>query len=127
MQGLEERAGPLTGIKVVELAGIGPAPLCCTLLADLGADVLRIDRPGPTHLGFEFAGPEADTRHRGRPSVAINLKNKGGIEAVLRLVETADVLVDPMRPGVLERLGPRRFASTPGRPRPAPSTRQRRP
>ncbi|HEY0890828.1 MAG TPA: CaiB/BaiF CoA-transferase family protein [Nocardioides sp.] len=98
---LGQGTGPLRGIKVVEIAGIGPGPHACTILADLGADVIRVDRPGGNPLG---GGPH-DLLTRGRPSVALDLKHPDAVATVLDLVERADVLVEGMRPGVLERLG----------------------
>ena len=98
-------SGPLSGVKVIELAGIGPGPLCCTLLADMGADVLRIDRNRPSGLGVSAGGDRTDLLRRSRPSVSIDLKHPGGIETVLSLAENADVLIEPFRPGVAERLG----------------------
>jgi alpha-methylacyl-CoA racemase len=98
---LGEGAGPLAGVKVVEIAGIGPGPHACMLLADLGADVIRIERPG----GQMLTGGSHDLLNRGRPSVALDLKKPEAVETVLRLVETADVLVEGMRPGVTERIG----------------------
>ena len=94
--------GPLRGVKVVEIAGIGPGPHACMILADLGADVIRIERPGGQPLAG--SGPEM-LLNRGRPSVALDLKHPDAVETVLRLVEGADVLVEGMRPGVAERLG----------------------
>jgi alpha-methylacyl-CoA racemase len=99
---LGQGTGPLRGIKVVEIAGIGPGPHACMILADLGADVIRVERAG----GAGSPGPrEADLLSRGRPSVALDLKNPAAVEAVLQLVEGADVLLEGMRPGVTERLG----------------------
>jgi alpha-methylacyl-CoA racemase len=96
--------GPLAGIKVVELAGIGPGPMCAMLLADLGATVLRIDRPGPQDLGV--ARPRRyDLLLRGRHSLAVDLKRPEGKALALRLVERADALIEGFRPGVTERLG----------------------
>jgi alpha-methylacyl-CoA racemase len=96
--------GPLAGIKVVELAGIGPGPMCAMLLADLGATVLRIDRPGPQDLGV--ARPRRyDLLLRGRHSLAVDLKRPQGKALALRLVESADALIEGFRPGVTERLG----------------------
>ena len=95
-------SGPLTGIRVVEIAGIGPAPLGCMVLADLGADVVRIDRPGGLRLGDESL---PDPTLRGRRRVAADLKDPAGRETVLRLAERADVLLEGYRPGVTERLG----------------------
>ncbi len=85
----------------MELAGIGPGPHACMTLADLGADVIRVDRPG----GGTFAGGETDVLSRGRPSVALDLKHPRGVQTVLDLVEGADVLIEGMRPGAAERLG----------------------
>jgi alpha-methylacyl-CoA racemase len=94
--------GPLTGIKVIELAGIGPAPYACMLLADLGAEVLRLERSSGT---LSAIMGRFDTLARGRRSVAIDLKAPGAVELTLDLVAEADVLVEAFRPGVAERLG----------------------
>jgi alpha-methylacyl-CoA racemase len=94
--------GPLRGVKVVELAGIGPAPFACMLLAELGAEVLRIERPGG---GLAMGPPELELVNRGRRNIAMDLKNPAAIDAVLQLVAGADVLVEGFRPGVAERLG----------------------
>jgi len=98
---LGQGSGPLRGMRVVELAGIGPGPHACMILADLGADVLRVDRPG----GQPLTGGPGDLLNRGRPSVALDLKHPDGIATVLDLVERADVLVEGLRPGTTERLG----------------------
>ncbi|MEY9893910.1 alpha-methylacyl-CoA racemase [Catenulispora sp. MAP12-49] len=94
-------AGPLQGLKVVEIAGIGPGPFAAMLLADLGAEVVRVDRPGGGGLSLG----DKDVLNRGRRSVAVDLKHPGGAEVVLRLAEQADVLIEGYRPGVAERLG----------------------
>src|SRR5580700_3290513 len=99
-----EASGPLRGVRVVELAGIGPGPFCGMVLADLGADVIRIDR-GELVQGGDPATPPPKTWERGRRSVGVNLKHSDGVETVLRLVESADVLIEGFRPGVTERLG----------------------
>ncbi|MFO7963182.1 MAG: CaiB/BaiF CoA-transferase family protein [Desulfobacterales bacterium] len=104
MEGEKTPAGPLVGLKVIELPGIGPGPLCAMLLADMGADVLRIDRNKPSGLGVPRP-PKFDILRRNRPSVSIDLKVEEGCEIVLRLVKQADVLIDPFRPGVTESLG----------------------
>ena len=94
--------GPLKDLRVVELAGLGATPFCAMLLADLGADVIRIDRPDS--VGAE-SFPSEPSLLRGRPSAAVDLKHPDGPELVLRLVERADALVEGYRPGVAERLG----------------------
>ncbi|NYG54066.1 CaiB/BaiF CoA transferase family protein [Nocardioides perillae] len=98
---LGQGTGPLRGLRVVEIAGIGPGPHACMTLADLGADVVRVERPG----GGMLAGGAHDLLNRGRPSVALDLKQPEAVGVVLDLVEGADVLVEGMRPGVAERLG----------------------
>jgi alpha-methylacyl-CoA racemase len=96
-------SGPLQGIRVVEIAGIGPAPLGCMVLADLGAEVLRVDRAsGP---GLSLVAFRGDTLARGRRSVAVDLKSAEGPDVVRRLADRADVFVEAFRPGVAERLG----------------------
>jgi alpha-methylacyl-CoA racemase len=96
--------GPLGGLRVVEMAGIGAGPFCGMLLSDMGADVVRIDRTAPSGLGFDTA-PRHDFIGRGRRSVAIDLKSPEGAAAALRLIGGADALVESFRPGVMERLG----------------------
>ena len=96
--------GPLQGLRVIELASIGPGPLCCMLLSDLGADVVRVDRLEPSGLGVAM-DPRHDVNARGRRSLALDLKAEAGRGALLRLVEGADVLVEGFRPGVTEKLG----------------------
>ena len=93
-------AGPLSGIKIVEMAGIGPAPFCAMMLADMGAEVICIDRKLPSMLGG--GGSIVD---RGRRTIVLDLKNPASVEVVLRLVGRADALIEGMRPGVMERLG----------------------
>jgi alpha-methylacyl-CoA racemase len=96
--------GPLTGIRVIEFAGIGPAPFAGMLVADLGADVVRIDRPGGPPLSA-FVDPARDPLGRGKRSIVVDLKHPDAIGVVRRLVGGADVLLEGFRPGVMERLG----------------------
>ena len=96
-------SGPLAGVRVVELAGIGPGPFAAMMLADLGADVIRVNRPGGGAL--QVAPADGDILARGRPSVVIDMKSPRGVELVLDLVERADILLEGFRPGVTERLG----------------------
>jgi len=96
--------GPLEGIKVIELAGIGPSPYACMLLADAGADILRLER-APAGGAPPPDGPYWDLLNRSRPSVGIDLKQPEAVALVLELVEQADALVEGFRPGVAERLG----------------------
>ncbi|MDJ0462686.1 CaiB/BaiF CoA-transferase family protein [Streptomyces sp. H27-C3] len=94
--------GPLAGVRVVELAGIGPGPFAAMLLADLGADVVRVDRPGGSGLAIN---PAYDLTNRNKRSVLVDLKAEDGPARVLDLVERADILIEGYRPGVAERLG----------------------
>jgi len=92
--------GPLEEIRIVEFAGIGPAPFCAMVLADLGAQVIRIDRPAAAGTG-----QPSDVLHRSRPAIAVDLKNPAGLALALRLIDRADALIEGFRPGVMERLG----------------------
>ena len=111
IRAVAERSGPLQGVKIIELAGIGPGPFTCMMLADAGAEVLRLERaaPGAVERGeaqaASGAGAHWDFLNRSRPSVGIDLKNPDALELVLGLVERADGLVEGFRPGVAERLG----------------------
>ncbi len=96
--------GPLAGVRIIELAGIGPGPFCAMMLADMGADVIRVDRAGAVR-GGDPSTPPADVMNRGRRSIGVDLKSPGGVETVMRLVESADALMEGFRPGVTERLG----------------------
>jgi alpha-methylacyl-CoA racemase len=103
--------GPLEGVRIVELAGIGPAPFCAMLLSDMGAEVIRLDRAANVgHDDSRVGGPPGEEYRfnllaRGRRNIAIDLKNKAGAEAALRLIDRADALIEGFRPGVMERLG----------------------
>lgn len=122
-------SGPLAGVKVIEIAGIGPGPFCAMMLADMGADVIRIDRSSavrdefsdrpssvkpstvstssdsPSSDGPSTVKPSPDLLNRGRRSLGVNLKDPAGVEVVLKLAESADILLEGFRPGVAERLG----------------------
>ena len=93
--------GPLHGTRIIEISGIGPAPFAAMILADMGADVVRIERPG----GGTFATGSADLVNRGKRCVCVDLKKPEGVDVVLRLIEGADGLVEGFRPGVTEKLG----------------------
>jgi alpha-methylacyl-CoA racemase len=97
-------SGPLKGYKVIEMAGIGPAPMCAMMLSDMGADVIRIDRTEDAGLGIAMP-TKFSFLNRGRRSVAIDLKKKEGIDALLKMIDGADAIVEGFRPGVMERLG----------------------
>src|SRR5438105_5016878 len=104
---LEAAMGPLEGIRIVELAGIGPGPFCAMLLSDMGAEVIRVDRAAIVGQDTDRDGNDAryNLLSRGRRNIAIDLKNAAGIDATLRLIERADALLERFRPGVMERLG----------------------
>lgn len=96
--------GPLDGVRIVEIAGIGPGPFCAMMLADMGADVIRVDRADRVR-GGNPDHPPADVMNRGRRSIGVDLKSAEGVEVVMRLVESSDGLIEGFRPGVAERLG----------------------
>src|SRR4051812_18290954 len=97
-------SGPLAGIRILEFEAIGPAPFAGMLLADMGADVLVIDRPGATDLGLNRER-WYDVMMRGKRSVTLDLKNAGAAEVALSLISKTDALIEGLRPGVMERLG----------------------
>src|SRR5438874_10511262 len=95
--------GPLSNVRVIEIAGIGPGPFAAMLLSDMGADVVRVDRAQSVERGFDPGWMEV--LNRGRRSIGVDLKQADGVETVLRMVEQADALIEGFRPGVAERLG----------------------
>ena len=97
-------AGPLTGTRIIEVAGIGPGPFCAMMLSDMGADVVRVERPENV-TGGDPVEPPRDVLNRGRRSIGLNLKSPDGVATFLKLVESADALIEGFRPGVMERLG----------------------
>ncbi|MGC2415841.1 MAG: CaiB/BaiF CoA-transferase family protein [Stellaceae bacterium] len=99
--------GPLEGVRIIELAGIGPAPFCAMLLSDMGAKVIRVDRAANVgrDIGREGEDPRFALLQRGRRNIAVDLKHKDGVAATLRLIDRADALIEGFRPGVMERLG----------------------
>ena len=97
--------GPLAGYRIIEMAGIGPAPFAAMLLADMGAEVIRVDRREAADLGLPGRAVKFDVLHRGRRSVAVDVKAQAGREVVKRLATKADAIIEGFRPGVMERLG----------------------
>jgi len=95
-------SGPLSGYRIIEIAGIGPGPFAAMMLSDMGAEVIRVERAQAVRPG---AGPNKDLLQRNRRNIAIDLKNEAGRDALMRLVESADALIEGFRPGVMERLG----------------------
>ncbi len=96
--------GPLRGFKIIEIAGIGPGQFCGMLLADMGAQLIRIDRPGEADLGVAIPA-EYNLMNRSRPTIVVDLKSEDGANLVLRLCEDADAIFEGFRPGVMEKLG----------------------
>src|SRR5688572_31289818 len=105
LRGVDAMAGPLRGMKVIEVAGIGPGPFCAMVLADLGAEVVRIDRSAAVRSGPPDTRARYDVLARGRKSIGLDLKHPDGVAALLRMIERADVLTEGFRPGVMERMG----------------------
>jgi len=99
--------GPLAGIKIVEIAGIGPGPFCAMMLADMGAEIVCIDRPRSRGSGIDdvLGKSRRDATQRGRPTINLDLKSAGGVAVAMELIERADALIEGFRPGVMERLG----------------------
>ncbi len=97
--------GPLKGYRIIEMAGIGPAPFCAVMLADMGAEVIRVDRREKADLGLPGREPRFEVLLRGRKSIAVDVKSTTGQDVVKRLVKDADALIEGFRPGVMERLG----------------------
>lgn len=97
--------GPLQDVKIVEIGSIGPGPFCAQMLADMGADIIRIDRKSPGKGAIDMGSSKFNIMHRGRRSVTVDLKKPEGGEVVLRLIEKADALIEGFRPGVTEKLG----------------------
>ena len=98
----QREGGPLSGMRFVEIAGIGPAPLACMVLADLGATGIRIESPRP---GLSMGDPDRDITRRGRPSITLDLRSEADRDRALALIASADALIEGMRPGAMERLG----------------------
>lgn len=96
--------GPLYGVRVIEMAGIGPGPFCGMLLADMGADVIRVERLSTSDKGVNFP-PKFDLLNRNKRSIALDLKSPHGLEVVRELLQHADMLIEGFRPGVMEKLG----------------------
>lgn len=96
--------GPLAGVRIIEMAGIGPGPFCGMMLSDMGAEVIRVDRKSAIDLGVEMPR-QFNVLNRGRRSIALDLKTPEGIAAVKRIATKCDALIEGFRPGVMERLG----------------------